>query len=108
MPTPASRNKTMEQYECETCSKTVKGESFGLSYGCVSVALCEDCYEKEKQNVEDQREMDWMASYMIETGYWYKKDNKWWCKLDDGDIILPERTQAHIEEEIINKLIPSV
>ena len=28
-----------EEYDCETCGKKVEGESYGLSYGVMSVAL---------------------------------------------------------------------
>lgn len=37
-----------EVYNCETCDKEVKDEHYGLSYGCLSVSLCKQCYEKEK------------------------------------------------------------
>ena len=42
------------EFECETCEKKFKGESYGLSYGCVSVELCKDCYETEKAEIEEE------------------------------------------------------
>jgi hypothetical protein len=44
------------KYECETCEKTFEGEAHGLSYGCVSVELCKNCYETEKATIETDSE----------------------------------------------------
>ena len=54
-----------EEYDCETCGKKVEGESYGLSYGVMSVALCKDCYEKEKEkdDVESEVEYDCGCCY---------------------------------------------
>ena len=43
-------------YECETCQKTFEGESYPLSYGCLSVELCKNCYETEKAIIETDSE----------------------------------------------------
>tara|TARA_B110001450_G_scaffold168641_1_gene157208 strand:- start:191 stop:676 length:486 start_codon:yes stop_codon:yes gene_type:complete len=48
-----------EEYECEQCSVKVKTEKdLTITYGCMDMKFCEDCYKTSKDCVKEEEEED--------------------------------------------------
>lgn len=67
---------------CEDCNETINGETFGYCVGCISVNVCEACYNQWKADQDEEEENEGIICVecktsinILEDGYNYDDDS---------------------------------
>jgi len=99
-----------EEYECEQCSVEVKTtKDLTITYGCMDMKFCEDCYKTSKDEVEEEEEDEEEVDIIDTTDDYYLchgfksngESSDWYIMASNGtnDIIGEYETEEAARDE---------